>query len=156
MSPTFPEHNVPPYNLTLTDVIKTYYDEPGPYLGEPQKNLRNRVSYTENDDILTAYSYDAHGNVNLLAYELKDPEVPGHQQRYGVAYKYDLISGNVNEVIFKPGVHGLGGSRHGIFHHRYEYDADNRLTHVHTSKDGIIWNNDARYFYYLHGPACPD
>ncbi|MEI7596700.1 MAG: RHS repeat-associated core domain-containing protein [Bacteroidota bacterium] len=38
--------------------------------------------------------------------------------------------------------------------HRYEYDADNRITRVYTSSDGVVWDNDAKYFYYLHGPLA--
>ncbi len=38
------------------------------------------------------------------------------------------------------------------FHHRYTYDADNRITEVETSADAQNWHHDARYFYYPHGP----
>lgn len=37
-------------------------------------------------------------------------------------------------------------------HHRYTYDADNRITEVETSADAQNWHTDARYFYYPHGP----
>jgi RHS repeat-associated protein len=37
-------------------------------------------------------------------------------------------------------------------HHRYTYDADNRITEVETSADAQNWHHDARYFYYPHGP----
>ena len=40
------------------------------------------------------------------------------------------------------------------FHHKYIYDRDNRLIDVLTSTDGVIWKNDARYFYYDHGPLA--
>ena len=38
--------------------------------------------------------------------------------------------------------------------HRYAYDADNRLEAVFTSSDGYIWDQDARYLYYAHGPMA--
>ena len=38
------------------------------------------------------------------------------------------------------------------FFHKYYYDDDNRLKNVFTSKDGVIWDQDAKYFYYRHGP----
>ena len=38
--------------------------------------------------------------------------------------------------------------------HRYAYDADNRLEAVFTSSDGYIWDEDARYLYYAHGPMA--
>lgn len=34
------------------------------------------------------------------------------------------------------------------------YDADNRITEVLTSKDGMLWDNDASYKYYEHGPLA--
>ena len=40
------------------------------------------------------------------------------------------------------------------FFQKYAYDADNRLSHAYSSLDGIIWNEAARYFYYLHGPLA--
>ncbi len=40
------------------------------------------------------------------------------------------------------------------FYHRYKYDAENRLTLVETSIDGFVWQKDARYEYYLHGPLA--
>uniref|UniRef100_UPI0025BCA0D8 RHS repeat domain-containing protein n=1 Tax=Bacteroides sp. UBA939 TaxID=1946092 RepID=UPI0025BCA0D8 len=62
-------------------------------------------------------------------------------------YEYDLISGNVNKVSYQPG-------QPDQFHHRYEYDADNRIQSVSTSLDGLIWDRDASYKYYRHGPLA--
>src|SRR5690606_13727569 len=64
-----------------------------------------------------------------------------------ITYDYDLISGKVNNVSYQPGTYDQ-------FHHRYEYDAENRITRVHTSGDGVIWETDARYYYYRHGPLA--
>jgi hypothetical protein len=60
-------------------------------------------------------------------------------------YNYDLISGKVNKVIYQP-------KKPDQFIHRYEYDADNRITDIYTSRDGIIETHEAKYFYYPHGP----
>ena len=60
---------------------------------------------------------------------------------------HDLISGNVNKVSYQPG-------EPDQFYHKYEYDADNRITNVYTSLDGLIWDNDASYKYYKHGPLA--
>lgn len=38
------------------------------------------------------------------------------------------------------------------FAHRYTYDADNRISNVETSTDLLLWNTEARYNYYKHGP----
>ncbi|WP_286914423.1 hypothetical protein, partial [Flavobacterium sp. UBA4197] len=110
------------------------------------------------------YNYDIHGNVKeTLTYipTLKDyycdPNVMAdaalglkndcelHIKR--VVYDYDLISGNVNSVTLQPG-------RADQFIHQYEYDADNRIVAVKTSPDGIVWENDANYKYYAHGPLA--
>ena len=64
-----------------------------------------------------------------------------------MAYDYDLISGKVNKVSYQP-------DKPDAFYHRYSYDAENRLTDVLTSSDGYIWQTDARYYYYLHGPLA--
>jgi hypothetical protein len=55
------------------------------------------------------------------------------------------VSGNINEVIYNEG-------RVDEFRHRYSYDRDHRLANVETSRDGVIWDSDARYEYYPHGP----
>jgi RHS repeat-associated protein len=64
-----------------------------------------------------------------------------------IDYQYDLISGKVNRVIYQPG-------KGDQFIHRYDYDADNRIISVNTSRDGLIWQNDAKYVYHLHGPLA--
>ena len=53
-------------------------------------------------------------------------------------FDYDLITGKVNQVTYQ-------GGQSDQFLHRYEYDSDNRITKVFTSKDGVIWDNDAKY-----------
>ena len=57
------------------------------------------------------------------------------------------MSGKVNEVRYQAG-------QPDQFTHRYEYDADNRITNVKTSRNGVIFDNDATYRYYLHGPLA--
>ncbi|MDD3686748.1 MAG: hypothetical protein PHE56_08275, partial [Bacteroidales bacterium] len=69
------------------------------------------------------------------------------QQYKRIDYEYDLISGNVKKVSYQTG-------EPDQFHHRYWYDADNRITHVETSDDNINWQQDAKYFYYKHGPLA--
>ncbi len=119
------------------------------YLGDEQEYLVNRVSYsytdedgdlsTRHDRSGTYYSYDAHGNVKWLIHD-----IPGFGKNR-IKYDYDLISGNVKQVK-------LNEYRNDYLVHRYEYDADNRITAVWTSKDGFIWDKDSEYDYYQHGP----
>src|SRR5205085_6540051 len=75
-----------------------------------------------------------------------------------ITYQYDLISGKVNMVMYNTSYYDIttGSTTNPAdpFYHRYSYDAENRLTLVETSPDSVIWEKDARYEYYLHGPLA--
>jgi RHS repeat-associated protein len=139
--------------------------------------LRNRVSYTQYYDVLqnnapgggvstytpiygnyttgTYYAYDIHGNVDTLLqdYRLGTMASHGYNRFKEIAYNYDLISGKVNEVDYQPGAIDQ-------FYHRYEYDAENRITDVYTSDNKAYVGNksleehEAFYQYYKHGPLA--
>ncbi|MBI5539678.1 MAG: RHS repeat-associated core domain-containing protein [Bacteroidia bacterium] len=124
--------------------VYTVYTTPGfniHYLdGSSQHNLLNRISYTYTaDSVYTWYSYDPHGNVEWLIQEL-----PYLGKQY-IGYDYDLVNGNVLKVKYNEG-------KIDQFFHRYTYDADNRIVLTETSVDGNIWDKDAQYSYFLHGP----
>lgn len=140
--------------LKRRGITYTVYSLPasdGVYPGRKQAHLRNRISHswrdedgdptTTHDQYHTYYSYDPHGSVEWLVQEM--PEIG----RKTVRYEYELVSGNINKVIFQENTQEQ-------FIHRYEYDEDNRITEVYTSKDGIVWDKDVRYSYYLHGPLA--
>ncbi len=127
--------------VSKSQVTRTHYDLPGAMASFAQNNLRGRVSYTENDEVSTYYDYDIVGNVKNLMHD-----VQGFAQKR-IGYDYDLISGKVNEVRYQDG-------QADAFYHRYKYDADNRLTDVYTSRDHYIWEHDAHYLYYAHGPLA--
>ena len=127
-----------------------------------QQNLRNRVSYTAVYDMInlpgqvtpadhraaTYYSYDIHGNVNTLVQDYNSGAMKASKNRYKkMDYDYDLISGKVNQVSYQAGMADQ-------FYHRYSYDAENRLIKVGTSADNVIWEQDAAYDYYKHGPLA--
>ncbi|HKO82324.1 MAG TPA: RHS repeat-associated core domain-containing protein, partial [Chitinophagaceae bacterium] len=153
-------------NYTRIDnVTRTYYDIPNSLI-QPQLyavNLRNRVAYTSltigNNATpsgyaqATYYSYDIHGNVDTLLQDYGNSTVLGNVMNANgnrwkkMVYNYDIISGKVNDAQYQPG-------QKDQFYHRYEYDADNRLTNVYTSYDKIIWEQDVRYEYYKHGPLA--
>ena len=95
----------------------------------------------QNEGAATFYDYDIHGNVEKLVQSLPELEPKT------VEYSYDLLSGNVHRVTYQKG-------ETDQFMHRYAYDADNRLEAVFTSSDGYIWDQDARYLYYAHGPMA--
>ncbi|MFL5763549.1 MAG: RHS repeat-associated core domain-containing protein [Bacteroidia bacterium] len=149
------------------EVTSTYYDEqlilPTSYAN--QSNLRKRVAtvtYEDkfDDDSLTYqhathYTYDIHGNVSTLWQENKKlydtaqalSSVLTRQRYKRINYDYDLISGKVNKVTYQP-------DSVDQFIHRYTYDADNRITMAETSADDIVYDLDAKYFYYAHGPLA--
>jgi len=149
---------------TRSEITNTYYDAPIDFatlvktIPGTQKNLRNRVAtatYTNGPidppsggstkivpyNRATHYSYDIHGNVEQLWQDL------GTAGLYTISYQYDLISGKVNAVNYQTGLPDA-------FHHRYEYDADNRLTKVSTGTHPLRVDQDAEYAYYAHGPLA--
>jgi hypothetical protein len=140
-------------------VTYTQYDEPIatglPFADGTQHFLRNRIAATWYKENSTApnprfashYSYDEHGNVEELVQENRLLPAITNQRYKHLRYEYDLISGNVNAVYYQQG-------QTDSYIHRYNYDADNRLTHAETSNKGHIWDMDAKYFYYLHGPLA--
>lgn len=69
------------------------------------------------------------------------------QQNKRIDYNYDLISGKVNSLVVQK-------DQPDQMIHKYEYDAENRITEVQTSTNGIHWDDDAKYFYYHHGPLA--
>ncbi len=165
--------------INRRQITRTYYDEApqellgsvnsviasnktkGLYASRMLGYLRNRVScvtYVETDfnrsaayatttnyyDNASHYSYDIHGNVKTLYTENIHLAAFAYDVNR-VDYKYDLISGKVNEVHYNSG-------KPDQFHHRYDYDADNRITATYSSRNGVIWEKESKYFYYKHGP----
>lgn len=159
---------------TKTQIVKTFYDEPflsyGSIPNLKQFNLINRVSSSLKQDVYTSdpfeyshathYTYDIHGNVSQMVTDR--PSLETFDSRYkNIEYKYDLISGNTQLVMYQPG-------EIDQWYHYYRYDADNRITELHTTSnfdpellrgftlpnlsESAYWENDAGYEYYLHGP----
>ncbi len=158
-----------PYNITdaSEQVTRTIYDSPVKdtqswFTAYGSDNSHKRVTAVLYFDTYTAaspvsgyangifYDYDVHGNVKELVHNinnnksLKDMGMTTKK----VVYDYDLISGNVNRVTYQPSI------PKEQFIHRYEYDADNRIQQVYTSKDNVIWEKEANYLYYDHGPLA--
>ncbi|MBS1612785.1 MAG: RHS repeat protein, partial [Bacteroidetes bacterium] len=134
------------------DVTATFYDGVFAHFTFPSNNYRGRVttsflypeiSSTAPTGIFNAtyYKYDELGNVNSII-----QKIDGLSEKR-TDYTYDLISGKVNKVSYQPG-------QVDAFYHKYEYDADNRITNVYTSADNYLWDEDAEYFYYPHGPLA--
>ncbi len=151
-----------------TEVTNTYYDKPLtgitailPTTFMPDTNdYRNRIAMVSYEDLhdndpltynhATHYIYDIHGNVKTLLQDNADLTANSSTtpQRFKrMDYLYDLVSGNVNQVSYQT-------DEVDQWHHRYEYDADNRIQKVFVSDNNLIWSEEARYFYYDHGPLA--
>lgn len=145
-----------PYTLRNRVSYTRYYDELGEYgpdiYGSDSVYLTQYPYYNTG----TEYSYDIHGNVDSMIHifyvgSIMSPY--GHNWLKLISYKYDLISGKVNEVHYNPG-------EADEFYHRYEYDAENRLTDVYTANNKAFMyqpgleEHDAHYDYYKHGPLA--
>jgi RHS repeat-associated protein len=148
-------------------ITQTVYDLP--YAGfvgvspQPttQRNLRNRVSYTSfatgaipaNYDQASFYTYDIEGNVDTLLQDYGSSETNANVMNVNnnrwkkTVYQFDLISGKVNTVAYQAG-------KPDQFYHRYSYDGENRLILAESSSDSVIWEKEARYQYYKHGPLA--
>lgn len=100
-----------------------------------------------NYETATFYDYDVHGNVTQLMQVNTVVPMEYNQHIKLMRYTYDLVSGNVLKVTYQP-------EKQDQFMHRYQYDDDNRITIAETSKDGFVWEKDAKYFYYDHGPLA--
>ncbi|MBU3661420.1 MAG: hypothetical protein FGM14_16250 [Flavobacteriales bacterium] len=142
-----------------------------------QRKRITHVTYEEtfdgNDqtyDHATHYDYDIHGNVKTLLQDNRKMAITFTSlasQRYKrLDYRYDLVSGNVHRMSVQNG-------EVDQWHHAYQYDADNRITAAYTNSQTPIiehgqlstalenelvyntdWENDAKYFYYAHGPLA--
>jgi len=159
---------------TRTQLVHTYYDSAMfKYIPMTQSNLRKRIAsitYKDNNnnpngarnnpdsiysrpdsaakdyDNAIHYSYDIEGNVASILIDVPHDTIV-HQRYKRINYYYDLVSGNVNEMIYEQ-------DSIDQFIHVYQYDADNRITDVFTSRDSLYWENDASYQYYDHGPLA--
>ena len=148
-------NNAAKFEVTITQYDDSYHPAVNAYFGvQGQENLRGRVvsvfhyegDYAGIYDFASHYSYDIAGNVKTLIQEQRRLTAL-QQELKRIDYEYDLISGNVNKVIYQK-------DKVDQFIHKYIYDADNRLLTVNTSPDGIIWDRDASYKYYEHGPLA--
>ncbi len=124
-----------PYNSRNRVTSMLYFDEYD--VNKPDTEYDNSIFY----------SYDVHGNVNELVCRNNKLDILGDLATKKILYDYDIISGNVNKVTYQK-------NKADQFIHRYEYDADNRIVSVETSSNGVVWEKDATYQYYDHGPLA--
>ncbi len=131
----------------------TQYDEPDVQgMGEAMQTLimggwpeqrfvAGNVSKTSNENAITWYSYDVYGRVEWIV-----QYIPGLGTKT-IDYKYDPVTGNVEEVDYQKYV---GNER---YVHHYTYNEVDELIEVKTSSDGNsnAASPQARYYYYETG-----
>lgn len=130
-----------PANLSLANLLTTA--GMNSYAVYTQNNLSGNVAITftkpgANITAISWYSYDLYGRTQWVA-----------QYNEGIGlktvhYYYDY-KGNVNNVIFQK------DKALERFEHRYSYDSNGVLTKVETGTNGINYQTDADYSYYLTG-----
>lgn len=139
------------------DWVKTYYSTAFPSLNSTwnipaspftQDYITNAVSYTENENMTTVYSYDELGRVTWMVQKATSTLLP---KVFTTRYEYDFL-GNVLKVSNQ--VYNNTGAEVSTeqFHHHYTYDKNKRLVKSYTSTDGTNRKLRATYKYYLHGP----
>ncbi len=141
------------------EVVKTIFHKQivtlNTALGWNPRDLNNRIAVILTYDTYKGtvasydhalfYNYDIHGNVKQL---LTDFPLMGANNRYKtIDYEYGVYSKKINRITYQK-------DKQDQFMHNYSYDDDNRLLFVRTSTDGIKWDMDAQYYYYLHGPLA--
>ena len=135
------------------DWIRTHYDLPYETVDEyddpvidpySQTFTIGGVSWTENENVKTIYSYDDQGRVKWIRqlYAELDKE-------FLVRYAYDFL-GNVKTVAYQPQT--VADATSEALWHKYTYDPNFRLQTVETSIDSVEFYTHATYEYYLHGP----
>jgi hypothetical protein len=129
------------------DWVRTYYDLAGPATdvnGFVQNYVRGAVSWTENANNRTWYSYDEMGRVTAMVQSPKQLPL-----KFLTQYEYDFL-GNV--LTTSTRAFNINNTEQDAFYHHYEYDRNKRLIKASTSRDGVKKTVQAEYFYYLHGP----
>ncbi len=140
---TYEERNTGIWDGHTKDWLRTYYDLPNPACPRTQEFIAGAVSYTENENMKTWYSYDEQGRVTWMIQQAKGLD----NKLFTVDYDYDFF-GNVVSVIFQK------DEDTERYCHYYEYDKQYRLKEIYTSTDvsNLKQQLQARYYYYLHGP----
>jgi RHS repeat-associated protein len=99
---------------------------------------------------LRSFAYDEHGlvpeQINIMP-DLYNQAWSHPISIFRTEYSYNIFSGLMETVTYQR-------NKHDQFYHRYAYDQDLRLSFVYTSKNAVVWDQDARYIYYPHGPLA--
>lgn len=88
---------------TKTNRLKTFYDLPDPALpvDRTQRFLDGAVSYTQNSETTTWYSYDGRGRVEWIVQDLGVLGITGMQTAIGATFKTRVYPGDsVNMEVY--------------------------------------------------------
>jgi RHS repeat-associated protein len=130
-------YDVPdPDFYTLTGLSATNYK---------QEYVTGDVSYSYNEQKRTWYSYDELGRTVWMVQRYENTGGLGAYSIKTFNYIYDFL-GNVMQIAYQK------EDASESFYHYYVYDADKRIKKVYTSRDGLNREEEAAYYYYLHGP----
>src|SRR5262249_8684511 len=100
-------------------------------------------------DVATCFSYDPHGNVTALTQNIPGiapGAAPGITTKT-IGYDYDILDGKLRAIDYQRG-------KPDRLVHRVAPDPDRRMLKAETSRDGELWERDAGYSYYRHGPLA--
>lgn len=150
---------------TRSEVTTTQYDKvlsaavQSKFATGTQDNLRLRVAsvlyfatvsgstnWLTDYETAIHYSYDIHGNVKEQIQDVPMLAVVG-QTNKSTQYEYELISGNVNKVVYQK-------DKADQITHAYKYDKLNRLREASSSTDKVHSDRHVKYYYYDHGPMA--
>ena len=141
---------------TYRTTQQTYsaYDLPDAALNTAISNysptfLPGKVAKTWNDYSTSWYSYDELGRLNWTVQQTNEHllNLPGNPNNQVKTFNYLYnLQGNLLQTVYQKETSAES------FYHKYDYDADQRLTKASTSFDGSTWTLQDKYYYYLHGP----
>ncbi|HWY38579.1 MAG TPA: RHS repeat-associated core domain-containing protein, partial [Bacteroidia bacterium] len=112
--------------------------------GYNQTHLSAKVAKTWNNYSTSWYSYDELGRLSWAVQQTNERSIFSNPYKT-YNYTYNL-QGNVLQTAYNK------ENSSEDFYHKFDYDADQRLTQASTSFDGSTWTLQDKYYYYLHGP----
>ena len=104
--------------------------------------LPGKVAKTWNGYSSSWYSYDELGRLIWSVKQTNEGVLSNPVKTFNYTYN---LQGNLLQTAFQK------ENSTEAFYHKFDYDADQRLTQASTSFDGSTWTLQDKYYYYLHG-----
>ncbi|MGN6646684.1 MAG: RHS repeat domain-containing protein [Cytophaga sp.] len=130
-----------------TNARSMVYSVPDPAIpvARTQRFLQGKLSYKYSSTAATWFSYDELGRIEWLVKSIYNFGGAGVTKTVTIDYTYDMV-GNILSAVYQK---GTAAER---FEHKYTYDISQRLIQVQSRPGAGIYQNEAKYYYYLHGP----